>query len=47
MCCGGVNRAAPERYRITFSDGKVEEKSSLAAARIRAARDPKAKIEKI
>lgn len=47
MCCQGPSASAPERYRITFSDGKVEEKSSLAAARIRAARDPQAKIEKI
>lgn len=45
-CCGGTANA-PQRYKITYSDGKTEERSSLAAARIRAAKDPKAKIEPI
>lgn len=45
-CCGKTAKAK-EKFRITYSDGKVEERDSLAAARIRAARDPGAKIEPV
>jgi len=45
-CCGGTAKA-PQRHKIIYSDGTTEERSSLAAARIRAAKDPKAKIEPI
>lgn len=46
-CCGGKSRNAPEKFLITYSDGTTEERSSEAAARIRAARDPKATVKKI
>jgi hypothetical protein len=45
-CCG-KSAKTPQRFLIRYSDGKTEERSSLAAARIRASRDPKATIEPI
>lgn len=45
-CCGGSAKTK-QAHKITFSDGTVEVKDSLAAARIRAAKDPKAVIEPV
>ncbi len=45
-CCG-KSAKAPQRFLIRYSNGKTEERSSLAAARIRASRDPQAVIEPI
>lgn len=42
-CCGGSAKT-PQKFIITYSDGKTEERSSLAAARIRASRDPGATV---
>jgi hypothetical protein len=45
-CCG-KSAKTPQRFLITYSNGKTEERGSLAAARIRASRDPQATIEPI
>lgn len=45
-CCGGSAKT-PQKFIIRYSDGTTEERSSLAAARIRASRDPKATVEPV
>lgn len=45
-CCGGSPKTK-QKVRIHYSDGTTEERDSMAAARIRAARDPKARLEPV